>query len=322
MGYEYGPYGIIPYWWFPLRDLWILVGALTVVFCIRAMCSILPRPHQLRSWATGLAALVTAAGLVLSLSAFSYTHHSPVTCQPTKPVTDLRKLPDYDGQPVQVLDNDQSRGSVTLTFDDGPGKDTPTVLRELQALHTRVVFFDIGYKVEQSPTEVCQEKADGDVVGVHTFDHRSLTGYSTHSPPLTDKQVTAELSSTKNLIEQAGGGTPRLWRPPYGDVSWRDVGLARQQGLRVVMDSGSGIVESDDWNGLAPDQIYQRIINSNIRNGTIIAFHDGLPTAPSTIAALPMLVRFLNASHLGVTVHVRPDATGAAIGNKGGGASE
>lgn len=221
-----------------------------------------------------------------------------------------------------MLDNDHSTGYVTLTFDDGPGKDTPAVLRELQALHARAVFFDIGYKVEQSPTEVCQEKADGDVVGDHTFDHRSLTGYSTHSRPLTGEQVTAELSSTKKLIEQAGGGTPGLWRPPYGDVSWRDVNLARQQGLRVVMDSGSNIVESDNWNGLAPDQIYQRIVNSNIHNNTIIAFHDGLPTAPSTIAALPMLVRYLNARHLGVTVHVRPDATGGAIGKKSGGASE
>lgn len=322
MGYEYGPYGIIPSWWLPLRDLWIVVGLLTVVFAIRAICSILPRPQQLRSWATGLGALVTAAGLVLSLSAFSYSHHGPVTCQPTKPAAGLRKLPDYGGQPVQVLDNDHSNGYVTLTFDDGPGKYTPALLQELVSLHTRAVFFDIGYKVEQSPTGVCQAKADGDVVGVHTFDHRSLTGYSTHSRPLTGKQVTAELSSTKNLIEQAGGGTPGLWRPPYGDVSWPDVRLARQQGLRVVMDAGSSIVESDDWNGLAPDQIYQRIISSKIRNDTIIAFHDGLPTAPSTMAALPMLIRFLNAHHLGVTVYVRPDATGGAVGKKSAGASE
>ena len=88
-----------------------------------------------------------------------------------------------------------------------------------------------------------------------------------------------------------------------------DVATARTLGLRVVLDSGPNIIESNDWAGLPPAQIAARV-DPVLRDGTIIAFHDGLTTAPNTIAALPLIVAYMNPHHLGATTTVRPDATG------------
>ena len=50
-----------------------------------------------------------------------------------------------------------------------------------------------------------------------------------------------------------------------------------------------------------------------LRNGTIIVFHDGLRQAPQMIQALPLIVAYMNAHHLGATTDIRPDATGGVV---------
>ena len=83
---------------------------------------------------------------------------------------------------------------------------------------------------------------------------------------------------------------PSLWRPTYGRVNAADVATARALGLRVVPDSGTNIIDSNDWDGLSAQQIAARV-DPRLRDGTIIAFHDGPCTAaPATIRALPLIV--------------------------------
>ena len=96
-----------------------------------------------------------------------------------------------------------------------------------------------------------------------------------------------------------------------------DVATARVLGLRVVLDSGDNIIDSNDWAGLSAKQIAARV-TPVLRDKTIVAFHDGLKTAsPTTIAALPLIVAYMNAHHLGATTAVRPDATGGCCTSPG-----
>ena len=96
-----------------------------------------------------------------------------------------------------------------------------------------------------------------------------------------------------------------------------DVATARVLGLRVVLDSGDNIIDSNDWAGLSAKQIAARV-TPVLRDKTIVAFHDGLKTAsPTTIAALPLIVAYMNAHHLGATTAVRPDAAGGCCTSPG-----
>ena len=157
------------------------------------------------------------------------------------------------------------------------------------------------------------EVANGEVIGNHTWDHPSLTGKATGTRPLSQAQVRDQLTRANAAIVTVGAPEPSLWRPPYGGVNAADVATARVLGLRVVLDSGDNIIDSNDWDGLSAQQIARRV-DPRLRDGTIIAFHDGLRTAaPATIRALPLIVAYMNAHHLGATTAVRPDATGGVV---------
>ena len=103
-----------------------------------------------------------------------------------------------------------------------------------------------------------------------------------------------------------------MWRPPYGGVNRADEKTAQSLGLRVVLDSGTNIIDANDWEGLSAAQIAAGV-NPVLRNGTIIKFHDGLRQAPQMIQALPRIVAYMNAHHLGATTDIRPNATGGVV---------
>ena len=120
--------------------------------------------------------------------------------------------------PGAPLDNDASAGKVVFTFDDGPDVHTLAVIAELNELHVHGVFFMIGEKIAAHLPAVSAEIANGEVIGNHTWNHRSLTGKGTGTRPLTQAQVRAELAQTDAAIVAAGAPQPSLWRPPYGGV--------------------------------------------------------------------------------------------------------
>jgi peptidoglycan/xylan/chitin deacetylase (PgdA/CDA1 family)/glycosyltransferase involved in cell wall biosynthesis len=222
---------------------------------------------------------------------------------------------------LPVLSNNASAGKVVFTFDDGPGIHTLQLISELKAEHVPAVFFEIGEDVAANPRTVQAEVKAGFLVEVHTWDHQSLTGASTHTKPLTDAQVRAELVKCINAIVAAGAPRPTLWRPPYGDVNAHDAAIAASLGLRLVMSwSVNGtITDNGDWQHISAPQIVRNVTlgwpnGEEIHEGSIIAGHDGINLdAPSTIAAIPAIVRWLNAHHLGATDQVPADATGGDL---------
>jgi peptidoglycan/xylan/chitin deacetylase (PgdA/CDA1 family)/cellulose synthase/poly-beta-1,6-N-acetylglucosamine synthase-like glycosyltransferase len=222
---------------------------------------------------------------------------------------------------LPVLSNNASAGRVVFTFDDGPGVHTLQLISELKAEHVPAVFFEIGDEVAANPRTVQAEVKAGFLVEVHTWDHKSLTGASTHTKPLTDAQVRAELVKCINAIVAAGAPRPTLWRPPYGDVNGRDVAIAASLGLRLVMSwSVNGTInDNGDWEHIPAAEIVRNVTQGwqngrQIRNESIIAGHDGIDLdAPSTIAAMPGIVEWMNAHHLGATDQAPADATGGDL---------
>ena len=222
---------------------------------------------------------------------------------------------------LPVLDNNASAGKVVFTFDDGPGIHTLALISELKAEHVPAVFFEIGENVAANPRIVRAEVKAGFLVEVHTWDHRSLTGASTHTKPLTAAQVRWELVKCIDAIVAAGAPRPTLWRPPYGDVNAQDVAIAASLGLRLVESwSVNGrITDNGDWEGISAAHIFHNVTSGwpngvIMQSGSIIAGHDGIDLdAPNTIAAMPMIVRYMNMRHLGATDVVPANATGGVL---------
>jgi peptidoglycan/xylan/chitin deacetylase (PgdA/CDA1 family) len=226
---------------------------------------------------------------------------------------------------VRPIDNDCSAGYVAFTFDDGPDTYTAQVMQTLLALNIKATFFILGNKVGANPQMIADEAANGFSVQNHTWDHASWTGASTGTAPLTDQQITDELTQVSQAIVAAGAPQPTLYRPPYGDINSYDDLLARNLGYRIVMPwstPNGNIVDTRDWTGISSAQIASNVINGYTLNGnfypgikadSIVSMHDGDNSAPNAIAALQQIVDYMNANHLCSASTIRQDATGGVV---------
>ena len=104
-------------------------------------------------------------------------------------------------------------GYVGLTFDDGPSNDhTPGLLNALKQNGLRATMFNEGQYAAAYPSQVRAEVNAGMWVGNHSYTHPHLTQES-------QSQIDSEISRTQQAIANAGGGTPKLFRPPYGETN-------------------------------------------------------------------------------------------------------
>jgi peptidoglycan/xylan/chitin deacetylase (PgdA/CDA1 family) len=106
-------------------------------------------------------------------------------------------------------------GYVGLTFDDGPSNDhTPSVLNALKQNGLRATMFNEGQYAASYPSQVQAQVNAGMWVGNHSYTHPHLIQES-------QSQIDSEISRTQQAIANAGGGTPKLFRPPYGETTLR-----------------------------------------------------------------------------------------------------
>jgi len=116
-------------------------------------------------------------------------------------------------------------GTVSLTYDDGPGKDTIALARYLHDEGIRATFFVVGQHVLQSRNALGVLKGLGHLIGNHTYTHAGLVDLvASGGDPV------AELTRTDQLIRSYVGETV-YFRPPYG--SWRSKGKLVLEGSGV-----------------------------------------------------------------------------------------
>ena len=169
-------------------------------------------------------------------------------------------------------------GYVGLTFDDGPSNaHTPALLNALKQRGLRATMFNEGQYAAAYPAQVRAEVAAGMWIGNHSYTHPHLTR-------LSQAQIDSEISRTQQGIAGAGGGTPRLFRPPYGETNATVRAVAAKYGLtQVIWD-----VDSQDWNGASTDAIVQAV--SRLTNGQVILMHEW---PANTLAAIPRIAQTL-----------------------------
>ncbi|MFE6527039.1 polysaccharide deacetylase family protein [Streptomyces sp. NPDC057794] len=173
-------------------------------------------------------------------------------------------------------------GYVGLTFDDGPSGNTTRLLDTLRQNGLRATMFNQGQYAAANPSLVRAQVTAGMWVGNHSYTHPHLT-------QLGQAQIESEISRTQQAIAGAGGGTPRLFRPPYGETNATVKSVAARHGLTEIL----WHVDSQDWNGASTDAIVQSA--ARLTNGQIILMHDW---SANSLAAIPRIAQGLAARGL------------------------
>ncbi|HEX5202418.1 polysaccharide deacetylase family protein [Paractinoplanes rhizophilus] len=201
-------------------------------------------------------------------------------------------------------------GYVGLTFDDGPSNDhTPAILNALRANGLRATMFNEGQYAAAYPAQVRAQVDAGMWVGNHSYTHPHLVQQS-------QAQIDSEISRTQSAIANAGGGTPRLFRPPYGETNGTLQSVEAKYGLtQIIWD-----VDSQDWNNASVDAIVNA--NARLSNGQIILMHEW---PGNTLAAIPRIAQTLASKNLCAGMispttgrAVAPDGSGGGGGGGGG----
>ena len=184
--------------------------------------------------------------------------------------------------PAEAAVTPCSTGLVALTFDDGPARVvTPRLVRMLRSAHVPATFFMVGSRVRSAPAEGRLAASRGFVVANHTWSHARLTG-------LSNAGIRAELVSTRSELQRRGLHPSRLMRPPYGATNARVNAVARRLGLVPVL----WTVDSQDWQGGTSAQIAARVLARLRPHRTnIVLQHDGVRRSPTSVAAVPQIIR-------------------------------
>jgi peptidoglycan/xylan/chitin deacetylase (PgdA/CDA1 family) len=191
---------------------------------------------------------------------------------------------------------DCANGYVGLTYDDGPrAGNTNTLLNALRSNGLRATMFNTGQNAAAQPGLVAAQVSAGMWVANHSYTHP-------HMLTLSAAQMSSELSRTQSAIQAAGGGTPVLFRPPYGETNATLQSAASALGLRQIIWD----VDSQDWNNASTAQIVAAA--NTLTNGQIILMHDQYAT---TVAAVPQIAANLRSR--GLCAGMISASTGRAV---------
>ncbi len=170
---------------------------------------------------------------------------------------------------------------VALTFDDGPGALTSSLLDVLGEHDARATFNVLGERVRGREEVLVRIVAEGHEVGSHAERHERLAGR-----PL---DALGQLVRTNAALRAATGVSPRVFRAPYGAVSPGVVRAARVAGLVTV----GWDVDPRDYETPGEEAIYERVMDA-VRAGSIVLLHDDRRALEQTVTAVERILATLD----------------------------
>ncbi|WP_372795201.1 polysaccharide deacetylase family protein [Lutibacter sp.] len=168
--------------------------------------------------------------------------------------------------------------AIYLTFDDGPTPEiTEWTLDQLNKYNAKATFFCIGKNVLQHP-EIFQKIIDNNhSIGNHTHNH--LHGLKT---------TTADYLDNINKAESAFQKKPKLFRPPYGKLSFSQAKQIKGKGYKIVM---WDVLSADFDTSISKEKCLKNVIKHTL-NGSIVVFHDSVKASEKLKFVLPQLLEY------------------------------
>lgn len=164
---------------------------------------------------------------------------------------------------------------VALTFDDGPGEYTETLLDHLDAYSAKATFYVLGALVDPHRDIIARMDREGHEVGNHSWKHDNLAGKS-------GPAVREDMRRTDAAIAQVLGRPPTTMRPPYG--AFNATTLESVPHPLVLWD-----VDTLDWRNRDAEAVAR--LASHAGPGSIVLLHD---IHESTVAAVPPVLEELH----------------------------
>ena len=185
-------------------------------------------------------------------------------------------LLDKDAELYKAYYEKKNQKVVALTFDDGPNPATTNqALDTLSKYGIKATFFVLGKNVSGNEGILKRMKADGHVIGNHSWSHPVLSKLSLDE---AKKQIT----DTEDALTKVLGSSSKLMRPPYGAIT---DDIRNSLDLSFIMWD----VDSLDWKSKNEAAILTEI-QRQVRNGSIILMHD---IHAETVNALPKIIDYL-----------------------------
>lgn len=175
------------------------------------------------------------------------------------------------------------RKVIALTFDDGPGPQSPAILDILRDKGVHATFFNLGSQAAAFPAVEQRALAEGHQIANHSNTHPDLT-------KLDKAAMRAEITGGFAGIKAASGVDTRILRAPYGAFGtkqWTDASDLID--MNVLWD-----IDTLDWKRPGPNAIHDAVL-SNAHNGAIVLMHDGGGDRSQDVKALPRIIDDLRA---------------------------
>lgn len=184
---------------------------------------------------------------------------------------------------VEAVSNiETSEQIVAITFDDGPSKFTPEILKLLAKYDVKASFFCIGNQVEKYPEILQSIYKQGHSIGNHSFTH-SKVGFQSVVRNLN------EIRQADNAIEAVIGERPKYFRPPFGVTNPNIMRALRTTKHQVI----GWNIRSIDTAIKDQAKVLDRIKN-RLHPGSIILLHDTSAHSVSILGQLLLHLREKN----------------------------
>lgn len=176
-----------------------------------------------------------------------------------------------------VYDPTVTQKLIALTFDDGPSKNTDTILDALEANGAKATFFVVGQQAEYYQSELQREVNEGMEVGSHTYEHMTLKG-------ATPDAIVETLAKNDQTISSIAGITPEIMRPTGGGV---DLNVVENVDKPMILWN----IDTEDWRTKDAANTIS-VATSQASDGSIILCHDLYEaTAEAAQTIIPQLVQ-------------------------------
>lgn len=212
------------------------------------------------------------------------------TLEPTEETADRPAAPDVSeaGEAVLFDRGESGRLEIALTFDAGEGAGyTEDILDLLEEYGIKGTFGVTGQWVENYPELMQRIVDDGHQIINHTYDHRSFTGVSPGTEPLTTEERQDEVLTTEAIIvDTTGYDSAPYFRFPYNDYDAESLVELDEIGFPIV---AGYTCDSLGWYGYDAEQIAEKcgIESDDGGPGAVVLMH---VVQEQDYLALPMII--------------------------------
>jgi len=167
--------------------------------------------------------------------------------------------------------------NIYLTFDDGPTPGvTEKVLSMLKEYNASATFFCLGKNIKENPELFENIVQAGHAIGNHTYSH--LNGW---------KNTTVDFLNDIKSFDQVY--QTNLFRPPYGKIKSTQIAALKGQ-YQIIMWS----ILTYDYDQSIEKESCLEIALKNLRQGSIIVFHDSHKASRNMFYALKGILEYAN----------------------------